>query len=127
MNDNLQKDFKQAGKEAKKRLKSGFWANYGEKIAKSTENTKREGVSISKVVEYYESKTENKKKSEDKFYLKVCELVKKEGEVGDAIGRLIDHDEFDALTYDGKQKYILELSEKYRKALIRLNQEKNLD
>lgn len=125
-----QKTLKQYAKEAKKRLKSGFWQNYmkdlGEKIEKATEV----GVAPSKVKEYYTfvvaENIKNRKDDEEEFYLKVKKILDEEGEISDAIGRLTDRTVFDALSYAEKQKYTLTLSERYLKAVERYKEEKSL-
>ena len=52
-----------------------------------------------------------------------CELLEKEGEVSDAIGRLTDHDYYDTLSYEEKQRYTLALSERYVRALEKFRYE----
>ena len=56
------KTLKQYCKEAKKRLKSGFWQNYQKNLTEKMEKAERDGVSTSKVKEYYTERiTENLK------------------------------------------------------------------
>ena len=55
--------------------------------------------------------------------LKTKLLLDNEGEVPDAIGRLTDSEYFSNLSYDRKQRYLLELSEKYQKAVKRYYKE----
>ena len=61
---------------------------------------------------------------EDEFYLKVKKMLDSEGEVSDAIGRLTDKQYFDTLSYEEKQRYTLELSNKYLAALQKYRKEK---
>ena len=61
--------------------------------------------------------------SPDEFYLKVRDLLLSEGEVSDAIGRLTDQEYYMSLSYAEKQRYTLELSEKYLRALERFKRE----
>lgn len=124
------KTLKDYCKEAKKRLKSGFWQNYQNDLNNSIINAKNNGVLESNVKEYFSTEVSKTVKNnfdvEEDFYIKVKELLDKEGEVSDAIGRLTDKQFFDSLDYEEKQRYTLSLSEKYLKALERYKKEKAL-
>ena len=121
------KTLKDYAKEAKKRLKSSFWQDYKSKVKVESSKAEEEGGNKSKVVEYYQSKaavTIRGVNSEDeKFYQDVKSILIKYGDVSDALGRLTDKDKFNSLSYDAKQRYMLELSEKYRKAKERFYKE----
>ncbi len=125
-----EKDVKTLAKEAKKRLKSGFWEKYKEEVVEKSRLAKASGVKTQEVVEFYQSKefqtVTKDKEDEESFYLKVKEILDKEGEMCLIFSKLIDHEIYDNLTYDAKQKYTLELAEKYQKALQRYKKEKNL-
>lgn len=126
-----QKTLKAYAKEAKKRLKQGFWQNFSRNLDSELARAKEEGISETKVKEYYTAKVADdiryaKDESED-FYVKVKKLLDEEGEVGNAIGRLTDHTVFDALSYDEKQRYTLTLSENYLKAVERYRKEKAIE
>ena len=124
------KSLKQYCKEAKKRLKQGFWKNYQENLDKELLRAEMNGISTSKVKEYYSIKIsediKNTKDEFDEFYAKVKRLLDEEGEVSNAIGRLTDREHFDTLSYDEKQRYTLNLSEKYLQAVERYRKEKSL-
>ena len=124
------KTFKQYCKEAKKRLKKGFWQNYKENLDKEIARAEESGISTSKVKEYYACRiTEDIRNTKDEFeefYLKVKKLIDEEGEVSNAIGRLTDKEYFDSLDYNEKQRYTLNLSEKYLQAVERYRKEKAL-
>ena len=124
------KTLKQYAKEAKKRLKSGFWQNYMKDLGEKIEKASEAGVAPSKVKEYYtyvvSENIKNRKDDEEAFYLKVKKILDEEGEISDAIGRLTDREVFDCLTYAEKQKYTLTLSERYLKAVERYREEKSL-
>ena len=121
------KSFKQYCKEAKKRLKNGFWQDYRVKLEQELQRAKEAGVSESKVKDYYAYKVSGEIKrtdeSEEEFYAKVKKILDTEGEISDAIGRLTDKEYFATLSYDEKQRYSLELSERYLKAVERYNRE----
>ncbi len=125
-----EKDIKTLAKEAKRRLKSGFWEKYKVEVVEKSKLAKASGVKTQEVVEFYQAKEfqtiTKDSESEEEFYLKVKEILNTEGEMCLIFSKLIDHDVYDNLTYDAKQKYTLELAEKYRKALERYKLEKNL-
>ena len=88
------------------------------------------GVSESAVKEYYSSKVANDIKSRredsEEFYKKVAKILDEEGEVSGVISRLCDREVYDTLSYEEQQRYNLNLSEKYLKALERYKKEKAL-
>lgn len=124
------KTLKQYAKEAKQRLKNGFWQNYRKDLDEKIERASEAGVAPSKVKEYYtyvvSENIKSRKDDEDEFYYKVKKILDEEGEISDAIGRLTDKKEFENLSYAEKQKYTLTLSERYLKAVERYNKEKSL-
>lgn len=124
------KSLKQYCKEAKKRLKQGFWSEYKENLDRELVRAEQNGISQSKVKEYYTIRVsediKNTKDEFEEFYLKVKKLLDEEGEVSNAIGRLTDKDKFDSLSYEEKQRYTLNLSEKYLQAVERYRKEKSL-
>ncbi len=126
-----QKTLKQLAKEAKNRLKSGFWQNYENRVQIEMMKAEQMGVSKSKVKDFYTQQVtneiKNNQKEEEEFYLKVKKLLDEEGEISGAIGRLTDREVYDGLTYEEKQRYNLELSEKYIKAVERYKAHKALD
>lgn len=124
------KTLKQYAKEAKQRLKNGFWQNYHKDLDEKIERASEAGIAPSKVKEYYtyvvSENIKSRKDDEDEFYYKVKKILDEEGEISDAIGRLTDKKEFENLSYAEKQKYTLTLSERYLKAVERYNKEKSL-
>lgn len=124
------KSLKQYCKEAKKRLKQGFWQNHQNNLDLEIIRAEQSGISSSKIKEYYTCKVtaeiRNTANEDEAFYQKVKQLVDAEGEVSNAIGRLTDKEYFDHLNYEDKQRYTLTLSEKYLKAIERYHKEKSL-
>ncbi|MBR1983509.1 MAG: hypothetical protein IKA12_02350 [Clostridia bacterium] len=122
-----QKTLKQYAKEAKLRLKNGFWQDYKSNLDKQVEIAESTGVSPSKVKEYYSQRVyeniKNPDDDEESFYQKVKTLLDEEGEVSNAIGRLTDKKVYDSLSYDEKQRYSLKISERYLKAVERYKKE----
>ncbi len=128
---NETKTFKQYAKEAKQRMKSGFWQEYRENLEREVVRAEEAGMAPSRFIEYYMRKTERAllygDDEEERFYRKVKKILDEEGEVADVIGRLTDKDEFAALDYEQKQRYTLELSQKYCRALERYAKEKEFE
>lgn len=123
-----EKSLKQYCKDAKNRLKHGFWQNYQTNVDANLKRAREQGISESKVREFYASKVteiiRSSTENEDAFYLKVKKILDEEGEVSNVIGRLTDKNIYESMTYAEKQRYTLSLSEKYLKALERYKKEK---
>lgn len=125
------KSLKQYCREAKKRMKQGFWQNYRKNLDEELEKAEQTGVAASRVKEYYSMKVsddiKNKDAESEEFYKKVKKILDEEGEIPNAIGRLTDTALYKTLTYEEQQRYNLSLSEKYLKAVERYRKEKTLD
>ena len=125
------KTFKDYCKDAKKRLKTGFWQEHYKSLDEELARARTQGVSPSKVKEYYAKKVSHNirsnKDTEEDFYIKVKRILDSEGEVSNVIGLLTDKERFSKLSYEEKQRYTLELSENYLKALERYKKEKTFE
>ncbi len=121
----MERTLKALAKEAKRRMKRGFWQECEEKLSMERTHAKEQGINESKLERYFQEKVEASIKGEtpDEFYLKVKSMLLAEGEVSDAIGRLTDKAYYETLSYSEKQRYNLELSEKYLRALERFKRE----
>ena len=110
---------------AKSRIKSGFWKECEADLTEKKEKAREQGLNESKAGRFFKTQVEAKieGKKEDEFYLRVKEMLLSQGEVSDAIGRLTDHEYYDTLSYEEKQRYTLTLSEKYLRALERFRAE----
>ena len=110
---------------AKERIKSGFWKECAADFSEKKEKARQHGLNESKAGRFFKTQVEAKivGKKEDEFYLRVKEMLLSQGEVSDAIGRLTDRAYYDSLSYEEKQRYTLELSEKYLRALERFRAE----
>lgn len=117
--------FKGLAKNAKKRLKKGFWTTCEKNVRERVEEAKRQGINESKAERYYFKETQKAVagEKEDEFYLRVKEMLLSDGETSDAIGRLTDREYFETLSYEEKQRYTLAISEKYLRALERFRRE----
>ena len=116
---------KAMARQAKQRLKNNFWENCKTNLKEGELQAKNLGLNENKVKSYIGSKVQREIKGQapDEFYLRVKAMLDEFGEVSDAIGRLTDREYYNTLTYEEKQRYTLELSEKYLKALERFKRE----
>ena len=126
---NMERTLKSLAKEAKARMKKGFWRQCEEELDAHLKDAREQGISESRMERYFKGKVAGHIKGEapDEFYLKVKKLLLEEGEVSDAIGRLTDKEYYATLSYAEKQRYTLELSEKYLKALERFKREEQFE
>ena len=123
------KTFKALARQAKERVKTGFWQECKQDIDERMEKAKELGLNESKAGRYFKQKVSESLlgEREDEFYLRVKEMLLKDGEVSDAIGRLTDKAHYESLNYEEKQRYTLSLSEKYLRALERFRREYEFD
>lgn len=121
----MERTLKTLAKEAKSRMKKGFWEQCEKDLDESRGFAREQGISESKMERYFAEKVSTcvRGESPDEFYLRVKEMLLKDGEVSDAIGRLTDRDYYMSLSYSERQRYTLELSEKYLRALERFKRE----
>ena len=121
----MERTLKSLAKEAKSRMKKGFWEQCERDLDVSRDFAREQGISESKMERYFAEKVTTRVRGEspDEFYLRVKEMLLKDGEVSDAIGRLTDREYYMSLSYAERQRYTLELSEKYLRALERFKRE----
>ena len=121
----MEKTLKTLAKEAKMRMKKGFWKQCEEELNSELTHAKEQGINESKMERYFAEKVSKRIRGDepDEFYLKVRDMLLAEGEVSDAIGRLTDKRYYETLSYSEKQRYTLDLSEKYLRALERFKRE----
>ena len=121
----MERTLKSLAREAKMRMKRGFWEKCERDLEECRRDARAQGISESKMERYFVGKVSDAIRGEtpDDFYLKDKKLLLEEGEVSDAIGRLTDRAYYDSLSYEEKQRYTLELSEKYLEALKRFRRE----
>lgn len=125
MPQSSKRTLRQAARQAKSRIKNGFWTQCIEEKDEKIKLAEENGLNGIEARRYFKSGVERKIQGEtqDEFYLKVKQLLLSEGEVSNAIGRLTDHAVYDALSYEEKQRYTLDLSERYLRALERFKRE----
>ena len=116
---------REEARRAKRRMKTGFWTECQESMDEQLQKARKQGMNESKVGRFFAAQVtaQIEGKQEDAFYLKVKNMLLTEGEVSDAIGRLTDKEYYATLSYEEKQRYTLNLSEKYLRALERFREE----
>ncbi len=121
----MERTLKMLAKEAKLRMKKGFWQQCSEELVNRRAAAREQGIGESRMDRYFQEKVGERIKGDapDEFYLKVRDLLLSEGEVSDAIGRLTDKEYFATLSYAEQQRYNLELSARYLSALERFKRE----
>lgn len=121
-------DIKLMARQAKQRMKKNFWEQCKKDVESSALIAKEKGLNEMRIKSGLYGKVKRTIRGEevDEFYEKVKELLDTYGEVSDAIGRLTDKEHFATLTYGERQRYTLELSEKYLKALDKYKREKEI-
>ena len=121
-------DIKSVAKQAKSRLKTNFWEKCKQDAELTAERARILGINENKVKDNFKMQVKSKLSGEkqDEFYLKVKKILDEEGEVSDIIGRLTDKEHFSRLSYAEKQRYTLELSGKYLRALEKYKKERVL-
>lgn len=126
---NRERSFRGIAREAKARLKNGFWENCRSELGSEVARARENGISESRAGRYFAGKVSGAIRGgeDDAFYRKVRTLLQAEGEVSDAIGRLTDRAVYDKLSYEEKQRYTLSLSERYLKALERYRREREFE
>lgn len=126
MGQNAGKSLRTLARQAKCRMKENFWESYKREQAEKLKIAQANGANTQEAERFFVHEVERKirgKDEVDEFYERVKELLLKEGEVSDAIGRLTDRTLYDSLSYTEKQRYTLALSERYLRALERFKRE----
>lgn len=126
MSKNAGKSLRTIARQAKCRIKENFWEEYRKEHEERVKIAQKNGVNVQEAERFFVSEMEKKIRGEnevDEFYERVKTLLMTEGEVSDAIGRLTDYTLYEKLSYTEKQRYMLELSQKYLRALERFKKE----
>ena len=118
---------------AKQRLKMGYWQRMREEQGRVAEATNDSAVIRSaRNARLREFEQQSRRALGDDFaerderlYGKVRDMLDRDEDVSDPIGRLVDREVFDSLDDGNKQRYILELSAKFRELKERYYKEKS--
>ena len=110
---------KDYARDAKARMKSGFWQEVNKRRSRDIDCAETTGKTKEVVLkEYREVLTrqlfEQESKEDEILYKKVCELLSQNKVVTNPIGMLVDREKMYQLTERGKQQYVLELSKKFK-------------
>ena len=118
---------------AKQRMRMGYWEQLREerdrvlsKMGDNDENKRRVSEAQRARLQRDTDSVINRVQAteDEKLYERVCHILDENEDVTNPIGRLVEHAEFDVLDDGGKQRYILELSAKYRELKERYYAEK---
>ncbi len=109
---------------AKQRLKMGFFESAGTLTSVADENQSSTAKVYARV--RYLGGIENSESAalDEKMYRKVCAILDRDEATINPIGQLIDNDVYGKLDPASKQRYILELSSKFREFKERYEREK---
>ena len=118
---------------AKQRLKMGYWQRMQDEQSRMADATKNSAlIESARSARLREFEMDSRRALGDDFaerderlYGKVRDMLDKDEDVTDPIGRLVGRDVFDKLDADNRQRYILELSAKFRELKERYYKEKS--
>lgn len=105
---------------AKQRLKMGYWQRLERERREMEESS---SMGERNITELQRAKIrrdamfatdEQRFRQEERLYEKVCKILDEDSDTLSPIGQLIDKEKYQKLDECGKQKYILELSKKFR-------------
>ena len=119
-------EIKNLAKVAKGRMKNGFWSDYLESVDKTPDSC---DARKSEVLRYYRIKAVRQLNGADDelFYYKVKNILDTYGDVSDIIGRLCDEELMKTMSFQEKQCYLFELSDRYRECRERYFEEKKFE
>lgn len=122
-------EIKSMAKRAKKRMQKGFWRDYRENVEDVVDSVGVCSSEKSEAVRYFRAKAERALDGMegDEFYLKVKRLLDTVGDASDIIGRLAEPEKMCSMSFQEKQRYLFELSAKYRSCRERYEQEKRFE
>ena len=105
---------------AKQRLKMGYWQRLEQERREMEESSDMCTRNISELQrekirrDAMCATDEQRYRQEELLYEKVCRILDEDSDTLSPIGQLIDKEKYQKLDECGKQKYILELSKKFR-------------
>lgn len=113
--------------EARNRLKSGYWSGLKQNRETDILKAESEGKDPEKIKEYYRSKFDaDFRRDDEAFYQKVVEILTSRELVTNPIARLMDESVFAQLNNGERQRYVLEIADKFRKMSERFEREQTL-
>lgn len=133
MENKVYSELKKRALLAKQRLKLGYWEQLRAEREKMLQTAGESTSARQKVSEIQRAKLSREMNSvvnvtsankDEELYQKVCSILDKDEDVTNPIGQLMDKEEYDRLDDGGKQRYVLELSGKFRELRERYYQER---
>ena len=117
---------------AKQRMKIGYWRKMQEErellLSKSNDSSQLQLLSSLQRSEYVRQSgfAFNKERTdkEEQLYSKVCNILTTDENTTNPIGQLVERDIYEAMDEHNRQRYILELSQKFRELKERYYKEK---
>ena len=119
---------------AKQRMRMGYWQTMSEEKEKALLAAGDNYTSVHLVRDNLHAKFERDNNMvlnssqavrDEKLYGKVCAMLDSDEDVINPIGMLVEHEVYDGMDDVGKQRYILELSKKFREMRERYYKERN--
>lgn len=129
-------DFRKRARDARKRLKKGFWEEAIEEKKEIMDKAVESGQDLHRAEEMAKRKIAGKIQSMEKknkvdeteeLYKKVCKMMDEDTIATNPLAQLIDYSVFDNLDDNAKQVYILKLSTQYSEMKKRYNSEHGND
>lgn len=119
-------EIKNLAKVAKGRMKNGFWSDYLENVDNTPDGC---DARKSEVLRYYRIKAVRQLNgaADELFYYKVKNILDTYGDVSDIIGRLCDEELMKTMSFQEKQRYLFELSDRYRECREHYFEEKKFE
>lgn len=107
---------------AKQRMKMGYWQRMHEErrelMQQSNDSSRLQLLSSLQRSDYVRTTSmalnRDKADKEEQLYRKVCSILASDENVTNPIGQLVERDLYDTMDEQNKQRYILELSQKFR-------------
>lgn len=118
-------ELKKRARLAKQRLRMGYW----ESVARREEEQSQQDDAVfaarrSVVLPVFDGENGVGSSRDEKMYKKVCEILDRDETTINPIGQLIDNELYSTLDAASKQRYILELSNKFRELKERYYRER---
>lgn len=108
---------------AKQRLKMGYWESLKNQRSDESARGTAQGEEVVRRMRPVEV-VSHTSAADEKMYRKVCAILDSDEISLNPIGQLIERDVYDGLDANGRQRYVLELSEKFRELRDRYYREK---
>lgn len=118
---------------AKQRLRMGYWDQLRAERDRVLQEVGESEETKFKISEYQRAKLKRdtdliinqpQAETDEVLYEKVCRILDADEDTMNPIGQLVDQEEYRRLDEGGRQRYILELSKKYRELKDRYYEER---